>query len=478
MHLDVLVVGAGLSGITAAYRLQSECPQKRFWVVEARNAVGGTWDLFRYPGIRSDSDMYTFGFAFEPWTGEQTVAQGETIRNYIQDTAEKHGLNRHIRFGHRLRKAAWSSDQAVWTVELEQRENTTTLTCQFLWMCTGYYDYHQGYTPPLPGLENFQGKVIHPQEWPEDFDYTGSRIVVIGSGATAVTLIPKLAQKAEHVTMLQRSPSYIAELPARDPWVSRLKRLFPPALAHWLLRWKGILYQTFVFQFARKWPQRMKKILLSGLPKHFSSAEIQKHFTPRYNPWEQRLCLDSDGEFFSALRTAKASVVTDKIETFTENSLLLQSGTELPADIVVTATGLVVKLFGNARLLVDDRPVDPSQHLVYKGTMLSDVPNMWFALGYTNMSWTLKCDLSARYVCRLLTFMDQKGHRICAPRVQDPKVEAERLLDFSSGYLQRANDILPKQGSKQPWRLHQSYLHDLVQTELGSLNDEVMEFRP
>jgi monooxygenase len=474
--IDVLIVGAGLSGITAGCRLKASCPEESFLILEARESLGGTWDLFRYPGIRSDSDMYTFGFAFEPWQGEKSVADGPAILRYISETAKKHGVDRLIRYKHRVTSADWSSDERRWRVVVESEDATKVYLCRFFWICSGYFSYDGGYQPDLPGMESYSGMVVHPQEWPEDLDYSGKRVAIVGSGATAVTLLPEIAREADHVTLLQRSPGFVSEAPRVDPWVGRLERFLPHRLAGWLLRWKGILYQSFVFRLARKWPKLMTWLLHKPLLNRFSRSEVEEHFTPRYRPWEQRLCLDTDGEYLNALQSSRASIVTDRIADFQGKTVHLESGATLQADILVTATGLVVELFGKIQLTVDGRRLKPQNHLLYKGAMLSEVPNMIFSLGYTNMSWTLKCDLTARYVCRLLKFMTQKGYQTCCPRLTDDQVRPLSLLDFSSGYLQRATPILPKQGSKAPWKLHQSYLADLLQTGFARLDDQTMEF--
>lgn len=475
-YLDVLVVGAGLSGVTAAYRLKTECPEKTFLVVEARERMGGTWDLFRYPGVRSDSDMYTFGFPFEPWHGEKSIADGPDIRAYIKSTARKHAIEKYIRYRHRVLSARWSSSDRQWEVAVQTDADTVLYTCRFLWICSGYFSYEGGYTPSLPGLENFPGTVVHPQEWPQNLDYRNQRIVIVGSGATAVTLLPALAREAAHVTLLQRSPGYVSEIPRVDPWVVRLNAFLPHKLASWILRWKGILYQSFVFRLARKFPGRVARLLKEPLSTYFSPKEIERHFTPNYGPWEQRLCVDTDGEYLKALASDRASIVTDQILGFSECGIHLASGRTLQADILVTATGLVVELFGRIQIEVDGAKIEPSNHLIYKGAMLNDVPNMLFSLGYTNMSWTLKCDLTARYACRLIRHLDSRNARVFRPRIEDPEIRPVSLIDFSSGYLQRATAILPKQGSKSPWKLHQSYLADLVQTELAPVDDGTLEF--
>jgi len=475
-ELDVLVVGAGLSGITAAYRLQDQCPDLRFVVVEGRQAIGGTWDLFRYPGVRSDSDMYTFGFPFHPWSGENSMADGPSIKAYIEEVVESYNLDRYIRLGHRLLKADWRDAEEMWSFVLECDGEELEGRCRFLWLCTGYYNYEQGFHPELPGLDSFEGPVVHTQHWPTDLDYEGKKVLVIGSGATAVTLVPALAKRAEHVTMLQRSPGYVSEVSSHDPWAGILKRYLPFRWAAFLLRWKGILYQSLVFQLARRFPEFMRRVLLKPLRKLFGEEYVKKHFSPRYNPWEQRLCADADGEFLASLQEGRASVITDEIETFVADGVILKSGHKRACDLVVKATGLQLELFGKAHLTVNGQVLESSEHVVYKGTMLSSVPNLAFALGYTNMSWTLRCDLSARYICRLLKFMKERDYQVCRPRKAPPEELRKSLIDFSSGYFQRSASILPQQGKEAPWRLHQSYLHDLVQTGLAPIEDSVLEF--
>jgi monooxygenase len=469
-HFDMLIVGAGLSGIDAAYRLQTKCPDKSYCILEARDAIGGTWDLFRYPGIRSDSDMYTLGFPFRPWRGDRSIVEGPAIRDYIEETARLFGIDRRIRFGHRVVHAAWSSAEALWTIEVEAAGQVRRFTCRFLFLCSGYYRYEQGYRPEWPGEGDFGGAIVHPQHWPEHLDFTGKRVVVIGSGATAVTLVPAMAEQAAHVTMLQRSPTYIVSRPSRDPLARRLGAR--------LARLKNVFLGLFFFNLARRRPARIRAKLLDlvrrSLPEGF---EVERHFGPSYNPWDQRLCLIPDGDLFTAIGSGKVSVVTDEIERFTENGIRLKSGETLPADIIVTATGLVMKLFGGIALSVDGETVEAADRFVYKGMMLSGVPNLALSFGYTNASWTLKCDLTALYVCRLLKYMDRRGYAACAPRLPDPPPERQPMLDFTSGYVRRAAGLLPAQGNKVPWRLHQNYFRDLIALRFHALTDEAMEFR-
>jgi cation diffusion facilitator CzcD-associated flavoprotein CzcO len=478
-HFDVLIVGAGLSGVGAACHLRQKCPQKSFAILEGRAAMGGTWDLFRYPGVRSDSDMYTLGYNFRPWRGPRAIAGGPAILNYIRETAAEFGVDKAIRYHHRVNRAAWSSEEALWTVEAETGPEKTAarFTCNFLYLCTGYYEYENGYTPEWPGVERFRGRVVHPQKWPEDLDYAGKRVVVIGSGATAVTLVPAMAERAAHVTMLQRSPTYVVSRPAEDKVANWLRRRLPAGAAYALTRWKNVLLGAFFYNLARKRPEVMKRLIAKGVRRHVGEEYALKHFSPRYNPWDQRLCLVPDSDLFRAIRDGRASVVTDHVKDFTETGLRLKSGERLDADIIVTATGLVLKLMSGLRLFVDGAPVDLSKTMAYKGMMYSDVPNLASAFGYTNASWTLKCDLTAEYVCRLLNHMERHSYARCTPRVNDPDVREEPIIDFTSGYVQRALHTLPRQGSKTPWRLHQNYVRDLSMLRFGRVDDGTMEFR-
>ena len=485
----MIIVGAGLSGIGAACHLKTHCPQKSFLILEGRDVMGGTWDLFRYPGIRSDSDMYTLGYRFRPWRDPKAIADGPDILNYIRDTAAEFGVDSTIRYNHRVVSASWSSKQARWTVEVEtngkgedetqgtpSRRERREFTCNFLFLCTGYYDYENGYTPEWPGVERFRGTLVHPQKWPNDLDYTNKRIVVIGSGATAITLVPALAKHAAHVTMLQRSPSYIVMRPTKDVIANSLRLLLPERAVYVLTRWKNVLLTTFFYNLARKRPKVFQRMVAKGIRRHLGNGYDSKHFTPPYNPWDQRLCIAPDADIFRTIREGSVSVVTDHIESFTEDGLVLKSGQELQADIIVTATGLVLKLISGMQLVVDGVSVDLSKRFVYKGMMFSEVPNLAFAIGYTNASWTLKCDLTSEYVCRLLNHMDQRGYAVCTPRVNDPDVKEEPVIDFNSGYVLRALHMLPHQGSKKPWRLHQNYMKDLRMMRYGRLDDS-MEFK-
>jgi monooxygenase len=478
-HVDVLVIGAGLSGIGAGYYLQTRCPSKSYAILEARDAIGGTWDLFRYPGVRSDSDMYTLGFSFRPWGGDKSITDGPSILRYIRETAERYGIDRKIEYRHRVTRASWSSADALWTVEAQAGPEQTAVryTCNFLYVCSGYYDYEQGFMPGWPGMERFRGRIVHPQQWPDDLDYAGRRVVIIGSGATAVTLLPAMAETAAHVTMLQRSPTYIVARPARDAIARWLHARLPSRLAHRLARWKNVLLTMYFYNLSRRKPDLMKRMILGGVRNELGPGyDVGKHFTPAYNPWDQRLCLVPDADFFKAIRSGKASVVTDEIETFTNEGLQLRSGEKVRADIAITATGLTVKLFGGMQVVVDGAAVDQSKALTYKGMMFSDVPNLAYALGYTNASWTLKCELTSAYVCRLLNHMGARGYDWCTPRRRDSSIVEEPAVGLTSGYIKRAGAILPKQGSKRPWRLYQNYALDTAALRFGTVRDGTMEF--
>ncbi len=475
-HFDVLIVGAGLSGIAAAYHLQTKCPAKTFVILEGRASTGGTWDLFRYPGVRSDSDMHTLGYSFRPWRNPQAIAGGPAILEYVRETAHEFGIDRKIRLGERVTKASWNSSEARWTLEVDIGAEAVQYTCTFLFMCSGYFDFAAGYTPSWPEVERFGGRIVHPQRWPHDLDFAGKRVVIIGSGATAVTLAPAMAQTALHVTMLQRSPTYIVARPSQDDVANWLHRRLPGRVAHALARWKNVLLGIYFYRLARRKPEYVKRSILRMARKHLGPEyDVDRHFAPRYNPWDQRLCLVPDADLFRALRSGAMSIVTDEIERFTETGLRLRSGETLEADVVVTATGLKLKLMGGMQIAVDGKAVDLGAALAYKGMMYSDVPNLASAFGYTNASWTLKCELTARYVCRLLNYMDARRYAYCTPRRRDAITEAPPL-ELTSGYVLRADGILPKQGSRKPWRVHQNYLLDLAAARFGTLADGVMEF--
>ena len=480
-HHDVLIVGAGLSGIGAAAQLQMRSPASDFALLEARAATGGTWDLFRYPGVRSDSDMYTLGYGFKPWVGDRPIGDGATIRDYVRQTATERGIHRHIRLGHRVVSAAWSSPEGRWTLEVaqQQADGSTRLlrmSCRLMMCCSGYYRYDHGHRPAFAGEADYTGRTVHPQHWPADLDHRGQRVLVIGSGATAITLVPALATSARHVTMLQRSPSYVVALPARDAIASALQRLLPARWASPLVRAKNVLLGMLLFQWARRRPAQLKALLVKQARAQLGGdAALAAHFTPRYAPWDQRLCVAPDGDIFQAIRSGRASVVTGEIERFTPQGVRLVSGEQIEADIIVTATGLVLNTLGDMQLSVDGRPVAVAQTMAYKGVMLSGVPNLTYTFGYTNASWTLKADLSARWACRLLRHLDRHGlAQAVAPR--DPGVPARPFIDFSSGYVQRGAAALPLQGTRGPWRVHQNYLADLVTLRFGRLDDGVLQF--
>jgi cation diffusion facilitator CzcD-associated flavoprotein CzcO len=477
-HFDVLIVGAGISGIGAGYHLQAECPDRSYVILEGRADIGGTWDLFRYPGIRSDSDMYTLGYAFRPWREAKAIADGPSILNYVRETARDHGIDRHIRFNHHVRRASWSSADARWTVEAEvgPDKSVATFTCAFLFMCSGYYDYAEGHRPSWEGEADFRGRIVHPQFWPQDLDYAGKRVVVIGSGATAVTLVPEMAKAAAHVTMLQRSPTYVVSRPAEDAVANWLRAKLPAMLAYRLVRWKNVLLGMLFFNLARKRPEKTKERLISMVRDALGpDYDVGRHFTPRYNPWDQRLCLVPDADLFDSIRAGRASVVTDEIERFVAEGIRLKSGETLPADIIVTATGLKLQLLSGVDFSVDGAPVNMAKTMSYKGMMYSDVPNLASSFGYTNASWTLKADLTCEYVCRLLNHMRATQTTIATPH-RDPAVEEEPFLDFTSGYVQRALDTLPRQGKTKPWKLYQNYALDLLTLRYGRVDDGTMTF--
>ena len=476
--LDVLIVGAGLSGIGAAAQLQQRCPGKRYAILEARDAIGGTWDLFRYPGIRSDSDMYTLGYGFKPWLEPKAIADGPAIRAYIAETAAERGIERHIRFGHKVVRASWSSRDALWTVDAEHRPSgeTRTVRARFLHLCSGYYSYDHAYRPSFEGEDRYRGRIVQPQFWPQDLDYAGKRVVVIGSGATAVTLVPAMAHTAAHVTMLQRSPTYVVSRPSEYRFARRLQKRLPQGLAYWATRWRVIAESMLLYRIARSRPELAKrKIVQMAAHQLGDGYDVATHFTPDYKPWDQRVCVVPDGDLFRAIRNGRAEVVTDRIARFTERGILLASGRELEADVVVMATGLSLSVLGGAQLTVDGEAFHPSTAMAYKGMMLSGLPNAVMTFGYTNASWTLKADLTAAWVCRLLKYMDRKGHRIALVR-RDADVAPRPFLGFTSGYVQRAAGLLPQQGSRRPWQVYQNYLQDMMTIRFGRVADGVLRF--
>jgi cation diffusion facilitator CzcD-associated flavoprotein CzcO len=477
--LQILIIGAGLSGIGAACHVLQKCPAKTLAILEARDCIGGTWDLFRYPGVRSDSDMFTLGYGFRPWTGAKSIADGASILSYIRDTAREHGIDRKVRFNHRVTRASWSSSARRWTIEAArgQAQEPVHLTCDFILACSGYYSYADGYKPSFAGIARFRGILLHPQDWTEDVDYADKRVIVIGSGATAVTLVPELAKRAQHVTMLQRSPSYIVAWPDEDRIANALRRWLPAQFACNIARWKNVLGGAYFYRLCKRNPERARRMLLDGVRAELGpSFDIGTHFNPRYDPWNQRLCLAPNGDFFESIRQGRTSVVTDEIETFTESGLKLRSGRELEADLVITATGLNMQVLGGAEINIDGCPAEPATTMSYKGALYSDIPNLASVFGYTNASWTLKADLICDYVCRLLNHMEKRGYATCTPRNTDPSIERLPPVDFSSGYFQRAMDKLPRQGSRKPWRIYQNYVRDVVALRLAPLDDGVLQF--
>jgi cyclohexanone monooxygenase len=475
--MDVLIVGAGLSGIGAARHLQMHSPQSSWCILESRDAIGGTWDLFRYPGIRSDSDMYTLGYSFKPWVNHKSIADGSTIRQYIQKTADENGITPHIRHGHSVKQATWSTAEACWTITASQKnsDQPVVLKARFLYLCCGYYSYKNGYQPDFPGHANFKGQWVHPQFWPDTLNYDQKKVVVIGSGATAVTLVPEMAKKAAHVTMLQRSPTYVISRPAEDNFSLTLQKLLPMTWAYQLTRVKNVLMGMLSYQLARSQPEFVKRYLVKIAAKQLRSQEQAQHFSPDYKPWDQRLCLIPDGDLFKQIRRGHASVVTDTIQSITENGLQLNSGQFLEADIIVSATGLSLNMLGDIQVEVDGEAFKPSQAMAYRGMCLSGLPNAIMTFGYTNASWTLKADLTAVYACRLLNYMRQHGYQKVVP-IRDASVAEQDYLSFTSGYVQRASKILPKQGSRAPWQVNQNYIKDIFLIKYARLNDGVMQF--
>ncbi len=481
-HVDVLIVGAGLSGIGAACHLQQQCPGASYLILEGRDAMGGTWDLFRYPGIRSDSDMYTMGYRFKPWRGGKVLADGPSIKAYIEETAAEGGVQQKVRFGHQVLSADWSSETACWTVRARRTDSgeTVSYTCGLLYMCAGYYSYQEGYTPDFPHADSFKGQIVHPQYWPEDLDYSGKKVVIIGSGATAVTLLPAMAETAGHITMLQRSPTYMASRPVYDRLGQWLEKFLPARTAYALTRWKNIKLQRLVYWLTRKRPQMMRRFFIDRARRELGpDYDVEKHFTPRYNPWDERLCALPDNDLFRTIRSGQAEVVTDQIDRFTEQGILLASGRELQADIIVTATGLKLVMTGELEFSVDGARVNLADTWTYKGIMFSDIPNMVNTWGYINSSWTLRADLIADFVCRLVKKMQSSGMRQVTPRLRDEDRDMPArpwVDDFSAGYFQRASHLLPKQGDREPWVNCQNYTREQYLIGRAPLDDGVLEF--
>lgn len=476
---DVVIIGAGLSGIGAAYHLQQNCPNKKIAILEARSSMGGTWDLFKYPGIRSDSDMYTLGFSFNPWENPKAIADGPDILKYIKDTSKKFGIDKLIQYKHKVINASWADADKEWTLQIEDNQSVENekISCKFLLICAGYYNYSAGYQPAFPNENDFKGIIIHPQKWDTSLDYENKQVVVIGSGATAITMVPEMSKKAAKVTMLQRSPTYIVNLPSKDIIADFLRKILPSKMAYSISRWKNIFLSLITYKISKKWPNFMRKFIQKGIKMELGDKYEKAHFNPKYGPWDQRLCLVPDADLFNAIKAGKADIVTDTIKKFTENGIELDSGKVLAADIIVTATGLALQLIGGMALTVNGKKISSSETYCYRGVMLSDLPNFAIAIGYTNASWTLKCDLNCLFVAKLLNYMDKNGYEICTPRFDHQAFKTERLLDFDAGYVLRANDILPKQGSANPWKVYQNYFLDLATLKYSSLDDKYLEYK-
>ena len=479
-YIDVVVVGAGISGIGAAYNLQNRCPNRSFTILEGRENIGGTWDLFKYPGIRSDSDMHTMGFRFKPWKSSKTIADGPSILDYLDETVEENNLRQKIQFSKKLIKASWSSQESLWNLQIENQldKSIEELTCNFLFMCGGYYNYDEGYTPEFKGIENFEGQIVHPQKWTEDINYKDKEVVVIGSGATAVTIIPAMASETSHITMLQRSPTYYMAAPDQDSIGNLIKKILPEKTAYFLVRWKNILMGRVLFILLKRYPQKFKDNLINGVREHLGEDyDVDTHFTPKYMPWDQRLCFVPNGDMFEAINSGKASVVTDTIEEFTPKGIKLASGKELEADMIITATGLNMQFLNGVDIKINNETLDISSKLSYKGMMFSDVPNLAASFGYTTASWTLGADLTSEYVCKLLNHMDKKGFTYFSPEPGEDVKPGGDYLDLNSGYIQRAAHKLPKQGSRSPWIMTQNYLKDISQIRFGRIQNSDLKFK-
>lgn len=478
-HLDVLIIGAGISGIGIGVHLTQKSPNKKFAILERREKIGGTWDLFRYPGIRSDSDMSTFGYEFKPWTGSKVLADGTSIRNYVNQTADEYKMLEKVHFNRQVKAANWSSEKKMWQLDVFNSADNKTeqWTADFLLGCTGYYDYDKGFKPDFPQEDQFKGQIIHPQHWPENLDYSGKKVVIIGSGATAITLVPAMADTAAHVTMLQRSPTYIAAVPSIDKLYVKMKKVMPEKMAYSLTRVRNIGMQRLIYKLASEKPELMKKLLLKNVRMRIGKDVDMKHFTPNYNPWEQRLCAVPDGDLFKIVKKGKASIETDQIDHFTENGILLKSGKHLDADIIVSATGLNIQILGGIRATVDDKPISTCDHMLYKGILLSNVPNAAIIIGYTNASWTLKVDVAADYIARLLNYMDKKNYKVVVPKANADEITDDAIMgSLSSGYIKRALDVMPRQGKNPAWRVSMNYLKDKVDLRTSGFKNDVLSF--
>ena len=478
--VDVIIIGAGISGIGAACHLKRNCPKKSFLVLEGRKKIGGTWDLFKYPGIRSDSDMYTFAYKFSPWTHKNTISDGKTILKYLNDTSSKFDLENNIKYNHWIDEINWDSSINKWTVFGVDKEKNKKIEykCKFLMSCTGYYDYDNGYTPDFKGLENFKGKFIHPQKWTNDIDYLNKDVIVIGSGATAITLIPSLSEKAKHVTMLQRSPTYLMNLPRKDKFTNFLFRLTPSKFAHFISRWKYIIRQIYFYGISKGRPKEVKAFIKNEIKNSLSKGfDVEKHFNPKYDPWDERVCVVVDNDLFESINQGKCTVVTENIKSFNKNGILLESGKELKADLVISATGLKLKFMGGIKIKIDNKTIDPSKLVSYKGMMLQDIPNATVVFGYTNASWTLKIDLVCEYFCRILNHMDKNELNSFVPKINDENLEIEPSIGLNSGYVKRAQKFLPKQGKKYPWKLNQNYIKDMFSFKFKKIEDEYIYFK-
>ena len=477
MHKNVIVIGAGISGIAAGYNLKKSCPNKSFAILEGRESLGGTWDLFKYPGIRSDSDMHTLGYRFKPWIHDKSIADGQSILEYLNETVDENNLKKNILLNHKVKSANWNSDKSLWELEINNKDQLVNMTCDFLFLCGGYFSYSKPHMPSFINQEKFEGQIIHPQFWNDQLDYTNKKVVVIGSGATAITLVPAIAEKAKHVVMLQRSPSYVVSRPSEDAINRFLRKFLPIKFTYFLIRWKNILWQSYTFFLARKFPERIKKGILDLLKDELGSDfDINKHFTPSYKPWDQRMCLVPDSDLFSAIKNNKASVVTDKVKQFESDGILLESGVKITTDIIVTATGIELNSLNDINVTMDNVKVNAHERLTYKGMMLSGVPNFALSFGYVNASWTLRADLTCEYVCRLISLMDKKGVDCCAPINDQSAYGDDDLIDFTSGYVQRGLHLMPKQGNKAPWKNYQNYLKDIFAVRLFSIKDSNLNF--